>query len=108
MKIEADEITDFINAVKDGISKSEENNKFSLMSNVDFELSVITKKHGGGKINIAIASAGGDLEKQAISRIRFTMGNQATIDRGMESFVKILSGLSDIDKPKRKGLQKSK
>jgi len=108
MKIEANEITEFVNAVKDGISKSEENDKFQLMTNIDFELSVVTKKEGSGKINIAIASAGGDYEKHAISKVKFSMGNQATIDKGIQSFTKVFANLAEIDKPKRKNLLKSK
>ncbi|MCE2505594.1 MAG: hypothetical protein J4F36_03790 [Nitrosopumilaceae archaeon] len=108
MKIEANEITEFVNAVKNGISKSEETGNFQLMTNIDFELSVITKKSAGGKVNIAIARAGGDYENQAISKVRFTMGNQATIDKGIESLIKAFSGLAEIDKPKRKSLTKSK
>lgn len=108
MKIEANEITEFVNAVKDGIVKSEEHGKFALMTNIDFELSVVTRKQGGGKINIAVANAGGQYEKQAISKIRFSMGNQATIDRGIEAFTKVFAGLASIDKPKRKMLPRKK
>ena len=63
MKIESQEITDFINAVKIGIAKSQGDGTFELMSNVDFELAVVAKKQGKGKVNIAIASAGGEYEK---------------------------------------------
>jgi len=100
MKIEANEITEFVNAIKDGISKSEKTGKFQLMTNIDFELSVVTKKLGGGKFNIAIAKAGGEYEKQAISKVRFSMGNQATLDKGITSLTKVLSAFAELDKPK--------
>lgn len=99
MKIESQEITDFINSVKTGIAKSQADGTFELMSNVDFELSVVVKKQGKGKVNIAIAGAGGEYEKQSISRIRFSMGSQATIDRGISALAKVLTELAKLDKP---------
>lgn len=108
MNVDTEELTNFINAVKDGIAKSEENNKFSLMSNIDFELSVVTTKQSGGKINLVIAGAGGEYEKQAISKIKFSMGSQATMDRGITALVSAFAGLASLDKPQRKKLPKPK
>lgn len=99
MKIESEEITDFINAVKTGISKSHSDGTFELMSNVDFELAIVAKKQGNGKVNIVIAGVGGEYEKQTISRIRFSMGNQATVDRGISSVAKMFTEIGKLDKP---------
>lgn len=98
MEIESKEITDFINAVKDGIAKSQADGTFELMSNVDFELSVVAKKQGEGKVNIVIAGIGAESEKQSISRIRFSMGSQATMDRGISAVGKMFSELAKQEK----------
>jgi len=57
----------------------------SIKNNLEFELSVVVKKEGKGKLDIAIVSAGGKYEKEAISKIKFSMGNDLTLynERGL-------------------------
>lgn len=80
MAIDSQEITDFIDAVKLGIAKSREQGKFDLISTVEFELSVVVKKEGEGKFNIAIVGGGGKYEKEAITKIKFSMGDPNSYD----------------------------
>ena len=57
------EIEEFIKKTFEGISAGE-NDKFELMSNVEFELSVIVNKSGKGGIDLAIVGAGGKYSKR--------------------------------------------
>jgi len=69
------EIEEFIKKTYEGISAGE-NDNFELMSNVEFELSVIVNKSGKGGIDLAIVGAGGKYSKESVSKIKFTMGDE--------------------------------
>lgn len=76
--MESQEITDFLKAVQAGI-KSGSSDEFRLVSNVEIELAVIVNKEGGGKVNLAIVGGEGKYEKESVSKIKFSMGNNFTI-----------------------------
>lgn len=69
------EIEEFIKKTFEGISAGA-NDNFELMSNVEFELSVLVTKSGKGGIDLAIVGGGGQYSKESVSKIRFTMGNE--------------------------------
>lgn len=75
MTVNSSELTDFINAVKESIEKTQTQNSFELIKPIEFEISVIVKKEGRGGVNIAIVEAGGKYEKESVSKIKFSMGN---------------------------------
>ncbi len=68
------EIEEFIKKTYEGITAGE-NDKFGLMSNVEFELSVVVNKSGKGGIDLAIVGAGGKYSKESVSKIKFSMGD---------------------------------
>ncbi len=80
MTTDSSELTEFIKAVREGIERTQNQGSFELLTPIDFELSVITKKEGKGGINIAIVVAGGKYEKESISKIKFSMGNPSSLD----------------------------
>jgi len=69
------EIEEFIKKTYEGISAGQ-NENFELMSNVEFELSVVVNKSGKGGIDLAIVGAGGKYSKESVSKIKFSMGNE--------------------------------
>jgi len=69
------EIEEFIRKTFEGISAGEED-RFKLMSNVEFELSVIVNKSGKGGLDLAIVGAGGEYSKESVSKIKFKMGSE--------------------------------
>jgi len=48
LTVNSSELTDFINAVKEGIEKTQTQNSFELIKPIEFEISVIVKKEGKG------------------------------------------------------------
>jgi hypothetical protein len=52
-----------------------------LCSDIKFELAVIAKKEGGGKIRFFIAEAGGDFAKETVSKITFSMNRPSNYIR---------------------------
>lgn len=59
LTIGSSELSEFIEAVKDGIAKTQKQGSFELLTPIDFEISVAIKKEGKGGVNIAIVGAGG-------------------------------------------------
>ena len=79
MVTDSSELTNFIIAVKDGIEKSQKQGSFTLVTPIEFEVSIIVKKEGKGGINIAIVGVGGKYEKESISKIKFSMGDPQSL-----------------------------
>ena len=81
MTVNSSELTDFINAVKESIEKTQTQGSFELIAPIEFEVSIVVKKEGKGGINIAIVGAGGKYEKESISKIKFSMGNPQSLEQ---------------------------
>ncbi|MEX1995812.1 MAG: hypothetical protein WD884_00335, partial [Nitrosopumilaceae archaeon] len=64
---------EFVKSVLIAVDNSK-TREFRLKSNVEFELSILTKKEASGKMSILIADVGGIYEKEAVSKIKFSMG----------------------------------
>lgn len=95
LKIDSTELTDFIHAVKEGISKTEKDGEFTLLTPIDFEISIAVTKEGKGKVNIAIVDAGGKYEKESITKIRFSMGNPSSLEQ-LEKVAKLFQISSKV------------
>lgn len=67
------DITEIINNTKEAITKSESDNQLQLNGDIKFELAVIAKKEAGGKLKFIVAEAGGDYNKETVSKISFSM-----------------------------------
>jgi len=63
MTTENNEVSEFIKTTIEGIRGGEDDD-CSLVSNVEFELSVVVKKEGKGKFDIAIVGAGGNMRRK--------------------------------------------
>jgi len=77
MEINTNELKDYIKNICKAIENAD-TETINLKSPIEFELAVITKKEGKGKVNIFVVDAGGKYEKEAISKIKFSMGYKAS------------------------------
>jgi len=78
---DSSELTKFIEAVREGVQKTQKDGSFELLTPIEFEVSVTVKKEGDGGIHIAIVGVGGSYAKESISRIKFSMGSIHTWDQ---------------------------
>lgn len=88
LAIGSKELTDFITAVNEGITKGQKQGTLELVTPIEFEISVAIKKEGKGGLNITLLEAGGKYEKESISRIKFAMGNPLSMEQ-LEKIAKI-------------------
>ncbi len=79
MDIDSKELTEFIKQVAIAIDNSKVR-EMMLKSGIEFELSVIIKKEGNGKLRIFIADANGDYEKESVSKIKFSLGHKPKVE----------------------------
>lgn len=88
MTDESTSLTDFINAVKNGIKNSQEAGSFELLTPIEFEVTVATTKEGKAGLNIVVVGAGGKYEKESVSKIKFSMGHPLSLEQ-LEKVVKV-------------------
>jgi hypothetical protein len=67
---------ELISSTVEGISESLKGKSVGVLGVIEFELSVVTKKVGGGKVKLILAEAGGKYEKEEISKIKFSIGDK--------------------------------
>jgi len=70
-KINSEELTTYITTILDTLNKAKTDG-FRLNVPIEFELAIINKKEKGGGIEIFIADAKGKVEKEHISKIKFS------------------------------------
>lgn len=98
MKVDSEELTDYVNSVLKAIQSSEDVNKnFSLNQGVAFDLSVVHKKKAKGGVKLLIADAEGGYEKQIVSRITFTMNSKKGIETGINALKGLIQELKALD-----------
>lgn len=73
MEIDSKELTEFIKNVAIAVENSRVR-EMILKSGIEFELAVVTKIEGNGKLRIFVADAGGEYEKEVISKVKFSIG----------------------------------
>lgn len=66
-------ITSTIAGLMDGVKDKD----FALLGVVEFELSVITRKTGGGKLKLVLVEAGAEYRKEEVSKIKFYIGTRS-------------------------------
>lgn len=71
MQIDSQELTEYIKGVITAIESATQNNNHYLSGNVEFDLAVVTTKKGEGSLKLFVVNAGGEIEKEAISRVKF-------------------------------------
>jgi hypothetical protein len=82
-------ISKTIEKVKKGLPKDCE-----LSGSFDFDISVTTKRHTGGKLDIHLAGIGHDSDKQQIHRVRFPIIDKKAREKNMEYVRKFLKDLA--------------
>ncbi len=92
--LDSSELTEFINAVREGVLKTQKQGSFELLTPIEFEISIGVKKKGKGGLNIAIVNAGGKYENESISKIKFSIGNPTS----WEEFGKMVNVLQTYSK----------
>jgi len=74
-KIDAEELSQYIRAVIDGISKGIPDTHI-VRGGISFELAIINTKEGKAGLRIYVAEAGGKYREGTISRIRFEISKK--------------------------------
>ncbi len=69
---------DLIASTIGGVTEAVKDTNLAVLGLMEFELSVITKKIAGGKLRLALVEAGGDYQKEEISKIKFSIGSKST------------------------------
>ena len=86
------EITEFIKQsigqIKSGLSEG-----LALGGNFDFDISVATTKHKGGRIGISLANAGISSDTQQVHRIRFSIVDEKSREKNIQQIRKVLKDL---------------
>ncbi len=88
LAIGSTELTEFITAVSEGITKGQKQGILELLTPIEFEISVAIKKEGKGGVNITLIEAGGKYEKESVSKIKFAMGNPLSMEQ-LEKIAKV-------------------
>lgn len=73
MDFDSKELEAYVKSVITAVDNSKHRDMV-LKSDIEFELSVLTSKEAEGGIKILIANAGGKYEKEAVSKIKFSIG----------------------------------
>lgn len=71
MKIESNELKEYIKSSLSAISEGVEGSNFKIIKPVEFNLAVTNTVEGGGGIKIYVAKAEGKLKSEEISHIKF-------------------------------------
>ena len=79
INIDSTELTSYIQSVLNGIKNSQDGS-FKLKTNVDFELSIVTKKTGGNTIILFLVGLHDKTNDEKISKIKFSMGLDEVIE----------------------------
>lgn len=107
MKIDSDDLSEYIQAVLQGINKgiSEEithkgeSETFSLSSPVKFSLGISSSLEAGGSVKIFVAGLHGEKQRKEDARIEFEVANSsATLFSTAEKVVSIWEKLSKEEK----------
>ena len=94
--IKSNQIIDFIKSVRDGIKESSEDN-FQLVSSLDFELAFTIQKDAKGGIDILIVDTSANYQNTTVSKIKFSMGTEKSMDMGLKPLLNMFNALSQID-----------
>ncbi len=71
---------------------------YSVIGNVDFDLTVTTVSGKSGKADIRVLSGGGHSSKQHVQRIHFQVGNpEANLQSLRSAFTEIFGGLAELE-----------
>jgi hypothetical protein len=65
-----------ISATIEGISEALEDKNVAALGVLEFELAVVAKKTGGGKVKLFLAEAGAEYHKEEISKVKFWVGSK--------------------------------
>ncbi len=84
---------------------------YSVIGNMNFDLSVVNKKSKRGKADIRVIGIGGQAEIQNVQRISFSVGNpersKQETESALSAFRGFLQALKELDQPKKnKGKRK--
>jgi len=79
MKIESDELRDFVSSTIDSIENGLEGKKYRLSGSIEFEVAVVNIKKGKGGIRLLVADASGKIGKENTSKIKFKIEEKREI-----------------------------
>ena len=77
MSEEYPELSEYLKNVQTGI-QSGITEDFYLKGDIEIELAIVKTKTAGGKLRILVAEAGGNYEKETLSRIKFKIALKDT------------------------------
>lgn len=76
MKIESEELKEYVREVTNAINSGVDREKFNW-SDIEIEIAVITTKEADGSLKLHILNAGGKLDIQEISKIKFKIRSRS-------------------------------
>lgn len=79
MKIESDELRDFVSSTIDSIENGLEDKKYRLTGSIEFEVAVVSLKKGKGGVKLLVVDASGEFGKKNISKIKFKIKKKREI-----------------------------
>ena len=77
--VDSTELTSYIQSILKGIQASQTEG-FKLKTNVDFELSIVTKKSKGNTIVVVLFGLRDRSDDEKVSKIKFSMGLDDIVD----------------------------
>jgi len=79
MKIESDELRDFVSSTIDSIENGLEGKKYRLTGSIEFEVAVVSLKKGKGGVKLLVVDASGEFGKENIPKIKFKIKKKREI-----------------------------
>src|SRR6266851_9245458 len=113
MKINSDELAEYVRAVLEGICKgvsqdiivNNEPDTFSLSSPVRFQVGITNSLEAKGEVKIFVAGLNGGKSNEQHARIEFEVSNEATnILEGVDKAVSIYAKLPEKDQNSLKSI----
>lgn len=70
MKIESEELSDFVGSTIDSIEKGLKGKKYRLSGSIEFEVAVVNVKKAKGGIRLLVVDASGKYDKKNMTKIK--------------------------------------